>query len=171
LSLMLLFAAGLLIASFLKLQQLNPGFNYRQLATFETTLSVDRYGSPASLERFLQDALQRIQKLPGSRERSECEQPPHRTYSRFSLYDRGRRDSSAGTVFRGQRLPDCEPRLFPDHGDSRPQGTAKSSSQTPNTRRAVVVINQAMARQYFPNENPIGKRIVIAQNLGPDFAD
>jgi putative ABC transport system permease protein len=65
LSLMLLFAAGLLIASFLKLQQLNPGFNYRQLATFETTLSVDRYGSPASLQRFLQDALQRIQKLPG----------------------------------------------------------------------------------------------------------
>ena len=65
LSLMLLFAAGLLVASFLKLQQLNPGFNYNQLATFETTLSVAKYGSQASLERFLEEALQRIQRLPG----------------------------------------------------------------------------------------------------------
>ena len=52
LSLMLLYAAGLLIASFLKLQQLNPGFNDNQLATFETTLSVDRYGSPAPCNVF-----------------------------------------------------------------------------------------------------------------------
>jgi putative ABC transport system permease protein len=170
LSLMLLFAAGLLIASFLKLQQLNPGFNYNQLATFETTLSVDRYGSPASLQRFLQEALPRIQKLPGVESAASVSSlpteptldfpftveggaiPPHGQSSGDSYY----LIVSSG-YFQTMEIPVLKGR----------QIEQSDSEHSPG----VVVINQAMARQYFPNENPVGKRIVIAQNLGPDFAD
>jgi predicted permease len=170
LSLMLLFAAGLLIASFLKLEQLNPGFNYNQLATFETTLSVDRYGSPASLQRFLQEALPRIQKLPGVESAASVSSlpteptldfpftveggaiPPHGQSSGDSYYL-----IVSSDYFQTMEIPVLKGR----------QIEQSDSEHSPG----VVVINQAMARQYFPNENPVGKRIVIAQNLGPDFAD
>jgi predicted permease len=170
LSLMLLFAAGLLIASFLKLQQLNPGFNYNQLATFETTLSVDRYGSPASLQRFLKEALQRIQKLPGVESAASVTSlpteptldfpftieggaiPPHGQSSGDSDY----LIVSSG-YFQTMEIPVLKGRQIEESDSEHSPG--------------VVVINQAMARQYFPNENPVGKQIVIAQNLGPDFAD
>ena len=99
---MLLFAAGLLIASFLKLQQLNPGFHYNQLATFETTLSVDRYGSPASLQRFLQEALPRIQKLPGVESAASVSSLPTEPTLDFLLRSRAARslrtDSLPGTA-------------------------------------------------------------------------
>jgi predicted permease len=162
LSLMLLFAAGLLIASFLKLQQLNPGFNYNQLATFETTLSVDRYGSPASLQRFLQEALLRIQKLPGVESAASVSSlpteptldfpftveggatPPHGLSSGDSYYL-----IVSSDYFQTMEIPVLKGR----------QIEQSDSEHSPG----VVVINQAMARQYFPNENPVGKRIVIAQ--------
>jgi putative ABC transport system permease protein len=170
LALILLFAAGLLIASFLKLQQLNPGFDYNQLATFETTLSVDRYGSPAPLQRFLQEALQRIQKLPGVDSAASVSSLPTEPVLVFPFTIVGGvtppQGQSSGDsdylvissdYFQTMKIPVLKGR----------QITQSDSEHSPG----VVVINQAMARQYFPNENPVGKRIVIAQNLGPDFAD
>ena len=169
-SLMLLFAAGLLIASFLKLQQLNPGFNYNQLATFETTLSVDRYGSPASLQRFLQEALLRIRKVPGVESAASVSSLPTEPTLDFPFTVMGGaippRGQSSGDsyylivssdYFQTMEIPVLKGR----------QIEQSDSEHSPG----VVVTNQAMARQYFRNENPIGKRIVIAQNLGPDFAD
>ena len=169
-SLILLFAAGLLIASFLKLQQLNPGFNYSQIATFETTLSVDRYGSPASLERFLQNALQRIQNLPGVESVASVSSLPTEPTLNFPFTIAGGAIPPPGQssgdsdylivssgYFKTMEIPVLKGR----------QIEQSDSEHSPG----VVVINQTMARQYFPNENPIGKRIVIAQNLGPDFAD
>jgi predicted permease len=170
LSLMLLFAAGLLIASFLNLQQLNPGFDYNRLATFETTLSADRYGSPASLQRFLQDALQRVQNLPGVESAASVSSLPTEPVLDFPFTIEGRailpHGQSSGdsdyliissNYFQTMKIPVLYGR----------QIAQSDSEHSPG----VIIINQAMARQYFPNENPIGKRIVIAQNLGPDFAD
>jgi predicted permease len=170
LSLILVFAAGLLIASFLKLQQLNPGFNYSHIAIFETTLSVDRYGSPASLERFLQNALQRIQKLPGVESVASVSSLPTEPTLDFPFTIAGGAIPPPGQssgdsaylivssgYFQTMEIPVLKGR----------QIEQSDSEHSPG----VVVINQTMARQYFPNENPIGKRIVIAQNLGPDFAD
>ncbi len=170
LSLILLFAAGLLIASFLKLQQLNPGFNYSQIATFETTLSLDRYGSPASLQRFLHNALQRIQKLPGVESVASVSSLPTEPTLDFPFTIAGGAIPPPGQssgdsaylivssgYFQTMEIPVLKGR----------QIEQSDSEHSPG----VVVINQTMAHQYFPNENPIGKRIVIAQNLGPDFAD
>ena len=170
LSLMLLFAAGLLSASFLKLQQLNPGFNYRQLATFETTLSIDRYGSPASLERFLQDALQRIQKLPGVESVGSMSSLPTEPTLDFPFTIVGGAIPPPGQSSGDSDYLIVSPDYFQTMEIPVLKGRQIEQSDSEHSP-SVVVINQAMARQYFPNENPIGKRIVIAQNLGPDFAD
>jgi putative ABC transport system permease protein len=170
LSLMLLFAAGLLIASFLKLQQLNPGFNYRQLATFETTLSVDRYGSPASLQRFLQDALQRIKKLPGVESVVSVSSLPTEPTLDFPFTIAGGAIPPPGQSSGDSDYLIVSPDYFQTMEIPVLKGRQIEQSDSEHSP-GVVVINQAMARQYFPNENPVGKRIVIAQNLGPDFAD
>ncbi|MDX6456854.1 MAG: putative transport system permease protein, partial [Acidobacteriaceae bacterium] len=170
LSLMLLFAAGLLIASFLKLQQLNPGFNYSQIATFETTLSVDRYGSPASLERFLQNALQRIQKLPGVESVASVSSLPTEPTLDFPFTIAGGAIPPPGQSSGDSDYLIVSPDYFQTMEIPVLKGRQIEQSDSEYSP-GVVVINQAMARQYFPNENPIGKRIVIAQNLGPDFAD
>ena len=170
LSLMLLFAAGLLIASFLKLQQLNPGFNYRQLATFETTLSVDRYGSPASLQRFLQDALQRIEKLPGVESVVSVSSLPTEPTLDFPFTIAGGAIPPPGQSSGDSDYLIVSPDYFQTMEIPVLKGRQIEQSDSEHSP-GVVVINQAMAHQYFPNENPIGKRIVIAQNLGPDFAD
>jgi putative ABC transport system permease protein len=170
LSLMLLFAAGLLIASFLKLQQLNPGFNYRQLATFETTLSVDRYGSPASLQRFLQDALQRIQKLPGVESVASVSSLPTEPTLDFPFTIAGGAIPPPGQSSGDSDYLIVSPDYFQTMEIPVLKGRQIEQSDSEHSP-GVVVINQAMAHQYFPNENPIGKRIVIAQSLGPDFAD
>jgi predicted permease len=170
LSLMLLFAAGLLIASFLKLQQLNPGFNYSELGTFETTLSVDRYGSPASLQRFLQDALESIQKLPGVESAASVSSLPTEPTLDFPFTIAGGSIPSPGQSSGDSDYLIVSPGYFQTMEIPVLKGRPIEQSDSQHSP-GVVVINQAMARQYFPNKNPIGERIVIAQNLGPDFAD
>ena len=156
---MLLFAAGLLIASFLKLQQLNPGFNYNQLVTFETTLSVDRYGSPASLQRFLQEALPRIRKLPGVESAASVSSLPTEPTLDFPFTVMG-----GAIPPRGQSSGDsCYLIVSSDYFETMeiPVLKGRQIEQSDSEHSpGVVVINQAMARQYFRNENPIGKRIV-----------
>jgi predicted permease len=170
LSLVLLAAAGLLIESFLKLQQVNPGFNYRHLATFETSLPVARYGDPAALERFLDGGRQGIQRLPGVESVAAVSTLPTQPTINmpFTRTDAPALPPGEATgesdllvvssgYFQAMQIPLLEGRAITDEDQAHSPG--------------VVVINRAMANKFFPGESAIGKRIVIAKNLGPDWAD
>jgi predicted permease len=170
LSLMLMIAAGLLIESFLKLQSVNPGFDYDRVATFETTLSLARYGSPAQLERFIRDVSERIQALPGVDSVAGASSLPTGPTIDFPFTIENSPAARVGQptgnsdylitspdYFRAMRVPILKGRALEE----------SDTAQSPG----VVVINQTMARKYFPNQNPIGKRITIAKNLGPDWVD
>jgi putative ABC transport system permease protein len=170
LSLMLLIAAGLLIESFVKLQRVDPGFDYDNVATFETTLSVARYGNPSGLQRFIRDVSRRIEALPGVESASALSTLPTEPTLSFPFTIEGGPSPAPGQptgesdylvvssdFFRTLRIPILKGRALAE----------SDGAQSPG----VVVINQTMARKYFPNQNPIGKRIVIAKNLGPDWVD
>jgi predicted permease len=170
LSLMLLMAAGLLIESFVKLQRIDPGFDYHRTSTFETTLPVARYGTPAALERFIREVTTQIDALPGVESATALSSLPTEPTLSFPFTveggpapkpGEGTGDSdylivSAG-FFRTLRIPILKGRALSEFDTAESPGA--------------VVINQAMALKYFPGQNPIGKRIVIAKNLGPEWAD
>jgi putative ABC transport system permease protein len=170
LSLMLLIAAGLLIESFVRLQQVNPGFNYDHVATFETTLPLARYGNPAALERFTRVVGERIEAVPGVESAAGAISLPTGPTVDFPF------TAEEGPVpAPGQATGDSDylvvsPDYFRAMSIPILKGRALAESDTAQSPGAVV-INQAMARKYFPNQNPIGKRIVIGKNLGPDWVD
>jgi putative ABC transport system permease protein len=170
LSLMLLIAAGLLMESFLKLRQVNPGFDYNQLLTFETTLPAARYGTPADLQRFLHEVTERMEAIPGVESAASASSLPSEPILEFPFTIEGAPALQPGQAsgdsdyvivspdyFRAMRIPILE-------------GRAPAETDAADAP-GVVVINQAMARKYWPNQDPIGKRIVIAKNLGPDWVD
>jgi predicted permease len=167
---MLLIAAGLLMESFLKLRELNPGFNYNQLLTFETTLPAARYGTPADLQRFLHAVTERIEAIPGVESAASASSLPAEPILEFPFTLEGTPGLQPGQAsgdsdyvivspdyFRAMRIPILE-------------GRAPAETDAADAP-GVVVINQAMARKYWPNQDPIGKRMVIAKNLGPDWVD
>jgi len=170
LSLMLLVAAGLLIESFVRLQQVNPGFDYDRVATFETTLPLARYGNPAALERFIHEVGERVEAVPGVESAAGASSLPTGPTINFPFTAEDGPTPKPGQAtgdsdylvvspdyFRAMRIPILKGRALAD----------SDTAQSPGA----VVINQAMVRKYFSNRNPIGQRIVIGKNLGPDWVE
>src|SRR5262249_19511111 len=165
LSIVLLVGAGLMIKSFLRLQQVNPGFNPERLLTLETFLSPARYPSAQQQAAFYQQVGQRLAVTPGVQSVGANIGLPF-TGARmvFSFEIEGRPSNSSANLsanssggasyraispgyFQTMGFPLLKGRYFTDRGNSEAPG--------------VVIINQSFARGFFPNEDPIGKRLDI----------
>lgn len=158
----LLVGAGLLIRSFLHLEEVNPGFRADHVLTMQLSLPPVRYPGD-KIGAFYYQLLQRVDRLPGVEQAGICrflplsgndrslnfqiEGQPH-----LSDADQPRarfRTASAG-YFEAMRIPLLRGRLF-DQRDNQ---------HSPK----VVIINQTAARRYWPGQDPIGRRILS----GPD---
>ncbi len=170
LSLVLLAAAGLLIESFVKLERVNTGFNIAGLTTFETTLPPARYADPAALARFLTSARQNIRQLPHVEDVAAVSSlPTEPTLNAPFAIEGGpaaKANNETGEVdqlvvspgyFETLQIPVLEGRAI----------TVADRMHSPG----VVVINQAMAKTFFPGRSPIGQRITIGKDLGPAWVD
>jgi putative ABC transport system permease protein len=163
LSLVLLVGAGLLIRSFTRLTDVNPGFDPRNVLTQYVGLSGDRYAESARQSAFYEQLLERIQRLPGV-EAAGASCPlalTYRTSGRFTIEGRPPASSNerlsahyrsvSSDYFRAMGIRLIEGRSF-----SRNDGAQSAP---------VVIINETMARQFWPNESPLGKRITITLRL------
>jgi putative ABC transport system permease protein len=168
LSLVLLTGAGLLIRSFVRLQNIDPGFRPEGVLTARVPLPGLRYSGPARRAAFDNDVLARIRALPG------VEQAAGITFLPMA------RDGGSRTGY----WPSDRPRPAPGEGSSadvRPitpgffatmgipmvAGRDFTSADQTETRPVAIVTEQA-ARRIFPDENPIGRRIeVFIGNPGP----
>ena len=170
LSLMLLIVAGLLLESFVKISEVNLGFDHNHLLTFETSLPAAKYKDPALFERFLRETAERIAAIPGVESASGATSlPTEPTINMPFTRDDGLAtspDEASGEsdyiavgadYFRAMSIPVL-------------QGRSLAITDTADAP-GVVVINHSMAQKFWPNQNPIGKRITIARNLGPDWVD
>jgi putative ABC transport system permease protein len=160
LSLVLLIGAGLLMRSFVRLQQVELGFNPTRLLTLRVEMSVSKAQDLARLTNFYQQALERVQALPGVQAASVATAAPIATPGMGnSLVIEDKPDPPPGQSMSANNRV-VSPDYFQTLGIPLLRGrlfSAQDNTQTP----FAVVINQALARAYWGAEDPVGKRIKL----------
>src|SRR6266498_345756 len=152
----LLVGAGLLIQSLWRLRQVSPGFNSQNVLTFSVSLPDVKYPTEKQ-SQFYQDLIQRVESLPGVQSASAV-LPLPLSGDRFSLSfeTEGRPVAKADQpsadffiaapgYFRAMGVPLLKGRDFSDRDQHK-------STQ-------VIIVTETFAQQFFPNEDPIGKRV------------
>jgi predicted permease len=171
LALVLVAGAALLIRTFIGLSNTQPGIDPHNVLTMATSLTSNAYSSNAKIDAFTIDALRRIEGLPGVEAAATTvllpamgfgmDLPfviPGKTPPKGQDYNGDEQYRYiAGRYFQAFRIPLLRGRQFTetDTGNSAP----------------VVIVNQYMAKKYWPNQDPIGQVMTIGAGLGPQFAD
>ena len=157
LALVLLIGAGLLINSFVRLQQVAPGFDPSQALAFNVAPSAARTSTPQRIGEFYRELIAQLKALPGVVNASMVFQLPlSGSGATTSIEIAGR------TAYPADRPPvvihTAGPEYFKTMGIPIVKGrdfTDRDDLGAP----PVLIVNEALARQYFPNEDPIGKRV------------
>lgn len=164
LALVLLGGAGLLARSFIQLAHVDPGFNPENATLLRLSLPQRKYAQPEQQTAFANALLERVKTLPGVQAVGLTHSMPlvGDYVLSFNIEGRPAIDPSdlpstnyyavTPDYFRAMGIRLVRGRIF------TPQDDAKAPR--------VVIVNETMARQFFPNEDPIGKRINITN--GPD---
>ena len=160
LAVVLLAGAGLLVRSFSRLQQVDPGFTTRNVLTLQVSLPRSRYdGSPQIIQTF--DALlEKVKQVPGVTTASAIGSLPvggGGFYLGRVFLSAGQPEPPASTDTRGLWSV-VRPDAFEALKIPIVMGRSFSQADT-NTSNPVIIISHAMSRQMFGNENPLGKRI------------
>ncbi|MGB7922602.1 MAG: ABC transporter permease [Pyrinomonadaceae bacterium] len=170
LSLVLLIGAGLFIKSFLRLQEVQPGFDTRNILVARLSLPKS-YGTRDNVSALIDQLTPRLSGLPGVK-----------SVGAVSLLPLGGSFASIPFTIIGQppardeASPSAEYRVAtPDYfrtmGIPLLAGRVFSDNDTAKTQ-LVVLINGAMARRYWPHETPVGAHIRIDDNdSGPREAE
>jgi putative ABC transport system permease protein len=170
LSLMLLAGAGLLLASFVKIANINPGFDPRHVLTFETTLPEAKYGTPAALSTFYREVLQRLQALPGVEAAANVTALPTEMGPDLPFTIEGRAGSSGSQAYGNSEYRMVSPEYFRAMRIPLLRGRFITVSDLANSP-GVVMVNQTMARQFWPDQDPLGHAIIIGKGMGPEWID
>jgi predicted permease len=168
LALMLLVTAALLIKSFARIQNVNPGFNADNVLTAQISLPASRYATADARRMFWERLLEKVSTIPGVTSAGLTsnipfngsissgsysivgynpgpgEQPPH-----------GRQEVVGGTYFHAMQIPLLEGRLF----DERDTATSPP----------VVIIDEYLAKRYFASGGALGRQIQRGGSQNPPF--
>jgi predicted permease len=164
LGVMLLIGAGLLIRSLQKLSQVDLGFNPGHLLTANFDLSETRYNSDQQ-DRFVTDLMARLKNLPGVAQVAGAIPLPlsnNHIRTSFNVLDHPVSEGNEPTAqfaavtpgfFETAQIPLVHGRTF----DARDQRNAPP----------VMIVSREFARRYFPNEDPLGRKVKIGASEGP----
>ena len=153
----LLTGAGLLIRSFLRLQQVNPGFRADHVLTMQISLPEARY-SGLKVGLFYQQLIERVQRLPGAQTAGVSRYLPLGGSDASLNFQIESQPVVASADQPRARYRAVSPGYFSVMGIPLIKGRYFDQSDGERTPD-VVIINEAMARRYWPREDPIGKRI------------
>ena len=163
LAVVLLVGAGLMIRSFGSLRGVNPGFDAHNVLTARVTVPTRRYPDDAKRIDFFTNLVARLSAIPGVESAGAVSYLPLAgagAGTGFTIVGQpaplpGQGPTTDVSVcddgyFRALKVPLLRGRVF--------------SAREMRERSNVVVINDALARRYFPNESPLGRSLVIAMN-------
>ena len=173
LSLVLLVGAGLMIRSFIGLQLVNPGFNPSNVRTISLSLPKEKYPEEERQAAFYTELIERVASLPGVRTAgAACAVPFSRFWRDFAEESRiifpsfkiaGRAPYPAGYEPRAD-YSSVSPDYFKTMEIPLLRGRYFTERDTKGTTR-VAIINKTLATRFFPDEDPIGKRIHLTDGL------
>ena len=186
LSLALLVGAGLLLRSFDKMRNAELGIDLRNVFTASLNLPPARYDTPVARRAFFDRLLDRVRSSPGVRAASVSTQIPLEGGSNGYITVPGRDDRALQSqlfewnyvtpdYFRTLGIPLLQGRTFTAEDEDRAAGVALEISRvyaSPNPPPGALrgfwwaaVVNRAMARLVWPNQDPIGKTFVLGGSL------
>lgn len=161
-ALVLLTGAGLLIRSFVGLLRVDPGFDRENVLALQVFLSRN-YQNPEQLTSFFDQSLEKIQNVAGVKSAAIVGSPPFINLEQDAPFTiEGRPSPPAGsepTAFYSEVSSDYLATL----GIPLRRGRFFNRFDRDGAP-GVVVINDAMANRYFPNEDPIGKKLAVMFN-------
>jgi len=160
LSLVLLVGAVLLIDSFRRLQKVDPGFRAEGVTAFFVGLPPGSYPDEDRQALFFQNAIEKLKALPGVTHASAASNLPAA----------GGGSTRSPAAVEGRPLPAVSERTIAVRSTTSPgffevlgiplkQGRDFTWQDRPGAP-SVVIINETMAKKFFPGENPIGRRLI-----------
>jgi putative ABC transport system permease protein len=160
LALILLTVGGLLFRSMRQLQQVNPGFNPEQLLTMQLSLPRAKYNEDEQRSRFFEEVLTQIKALPDVKTAAVASQLPFlggNSASSFQIV-------GAPPLPRGETIDTNRRTVSADYfqtlGVQLLRGRTFDQRDTAQAPR-VVIINEAMARKFWPNDDPLGRYLTF----------
>jgi putative ABC transport system permease protein len=169
LAVLLSVSAGLLLRSFLRVTDVNPGLRTANILTMNLSLPEVKYDTPLKRANFYKNLIERLDALPGVRSSGAVLFLPLRVsilsfrigVSSFTIEGR--------PPVTQDRQPEADYRIatpgyFNTMGIALRQGRLFDQHDDLDAKR-VALVNEAMVRKHFAHENPLGKRIVMGQPL------
>jgi putative ABC transport system permease protein len=156
-ALVLVVGAALLIETLARLRAVNPGFRSEHILTAEITVGYPKYADSGKRQRFYSEMLDRVRAIPGVRSAGSTSDLPYTS-----------RGNTMGLIIEGKpaqtglgqdalfRLVSAD--YLQTIGAQLKQGRLLDAGDR-EAANPVVVINETFARQYWPNESPLGRRI------------
>lgn len=159
LALPLLALSGLLIASFARLQRVDPGFDSANLLTVRVALPAGQYADSVAVGAYWTRALARVREIPGVRAAGLSSSLPPDDYGssndNFNLIDR---PVAAGAPEPNAPWPSASAGYFAALGVPLLEGRMFAPNDTGPV--PVILVSRAWAQRYYPGESPVGKTMV-----------
>jgi putative ABC transport system permease protein len=158
----LLIGCGLLLRSFVSLSHVDPGFHPENVVVANSALMKDHYPDGPSMIRLYRSALQTIRTLPGVEKAGVVTHLPFGGNDWGNSFDIEGKPTPPGTEFTAQIRP-SSPGYLPALGVPLREGRDFSEADN-ESAPGVAIVNEFLAKRFWPNESPVGKRLRFSEN-------
>ena len=170
LALMLLVGATLLIRTVAGLRDVRPGFDVQNVLALQTSLAGSKYATTRQVEALTRTMVQRIDALPGVQASAMAISLPTEGGVDLPFSIDGRPQQGNSPYHGDEQWRSITPEYFKAFGIPLMRGRV-FTDRDGGGAAPVLVVNEAMAKKFWPDADPIGQHMTIGKGLGPEFEE